>query len=96
MGTKTIERWVNNVKVADIVVQTSPRNVRPDEFLELLPAAVVKAVRDATAAGIVAKYEALKIKPYLTPAEGTATIAALVSASLMTQAQADAIVWPEA
>ena len=75
--------------------EASPDVLSPDQVLDLLPASVVKAIKDSTDAAVVARYEAFKLKPKWDHSEGESLFADLVGAGLMTQAQSDAIVWPD-
>ena len=73
-----------------------PKILRPHEVLGLLPATVVKAVRDSAAASVVKRYEIFKITPSFTKDEGTALFEDIVAATLMTEVQKDAslALWP--
>ena len=75
-----------------------PKILRSDEVLGLLPAAVVKSIRDSTVAAVVKRYECFKIKPSWTKTEGTALFNDVEAAGLMTtQQNSDALAaWPSA
>ena len=75
-----------------------PLNLRPDEILDLLPASVVKAIRDSATASAVKRYECFKLKQAWTKAEGIALFNDIEGAGLMTAPQNAAAVaaWPEA
>ena len=75
-----------------------PKILRADEVLGLLPAAVVKSIRDSTSAAVIKRYECFKIKPTWTKAEGIALFNDIEGAALMTNQQnLDALaLWPTA
>lgn len=76
----------------------TPRVLSPDEVLDLLPASVVKAIKDSTAAAVVKRYEMFKLKKVWTKAQGIALFADIEGAGLMDAAQnASATAsWPNA
>lgn len=73
-----------------------PKPLRPDEVLDLMPAAVVKSIRDSTSASVIKRYEAFKMKPNWTKEEGDVLFGDMVTATLMTaQQKIDALAaWP--
>ena len=73
-----------------------PKLLRSHEVLNLLPAAVVKAIKESAVAAVVKRYEMFKITPSWTKSEGTALFNDIESAGLMTNTQnTDALaLWP--
>lgn len=68
------------------------------QVLNLLPATVVKAIKESTAAAVVKRYEIFKITPAWTRDEGISLFNDIQAAGLMTaQQNTDAVAaWPSA
>ena len=68
----------------------------PSSVLNLLPASVVKAIKESAAAAVVKRYEMFKLKATWTKTEGAALFDDIQAAGLMTaQQNTDALAaWP--
>ena len=113
MGTKTVKNFIYSknplytpggaepemlpVVEESKVVTTYPKVLSKEDVLELLPASVVKAVRDSIDAAVVKQYEKFKLAHVLTHAQGLALFAFLKNKTLMdaTQEAAAIAAWPE-
>ena len=73
-----------------------PAILDPSGVLNLLPASVVKAIKESTAAAVIKRYEMFKLKSAWTKTEGAALFDDIQAAGLMTaQQNTDALAaWP--